>query len=66
MVEMTGMIFNTLDIYNELEPNDKWVEKRDDAWFAEEQKRYGWSNIVGSYVMDQSSHLGQILFLKKE
>ncbi len=57
-----------LDMYNEVRAKTiSELKKRDDAWFAEEQKRYGWSNqYCWFHVMEhQSSHLGQILFLKK-
>ncbi|MEO8237397.1 MAG: DUF664 domain-containing protein [Flavobacterium sp.] len=57
-----------LDIYNEVRAKTiTELKKRDDAWFAEVQKRYDWSNqYCWFHVMEhQSSHLGQILFLKK-
>jgi hypothetical protein len=57
-----------LDIYNEVrEKTIAELKKRDDAWFAEVQKEYDWTNqYCWFHVMEhQSSHLGQILFLKK-
>lgn len=57
-----------LDIYNEVRAKTiAELKKRDDAWFAEVQKEYDWSNqYCWFHVMEhQSSHLGQILFLKK-
>jgi uncharacterized damage-inducible protein DinB len=57
-----------LDIYNQVRAKTiTELKKRDDAWFAEEQKRYGVTNqYCWFHVMEhQSSHLGQILFLKK-
>jgi hypothetical protein len=57
-----------LDIYNEVRAKTiRELKKRDDAWFAEVQKRYDWTNqYCWFHVMEhQSSHLGQILFLKK-
>jgi hypothetical protein len=57
-----------LAIYNEVRAKTiSELKKRDDVWFAEVQKRYGWSNqYCWFHVMEhQSSHLGQILFLKK-
>lgn len=57
-----------LDLYNEVRAKTiTELKKRDDAWFAEEQKRYGVTNqYCWFHVMEhQSSHLGQILFLKK-
>ena len=57
-----------LDIYNEVRATTiAELKKRDDAWFEEIQQRYGWSNhYCWFHVMEhQSSHLGQILFLKK-
>ncbi len=57
-----------LDIYNEV--RNKTIEelrKRDDTWFKEVQLTYNWTNqYCWFHVMEhQSSHLGQILFLKK-
>ncbi|MFW0736625.1 DinB family protein [Flavobacterium sp. T12S277] len=57
-----------LDIYNEVRAKTiEELKKRDDAWFAEVQQRYDWTNqYCWFHVMEhQSSHLGQILFLKK-
>jgi uncharacterized damage-inducible protein DinB len=57
-----------LDIYNEVRSKTiTELKKRDDAWFAEVQKKYDMSNqYCWFHVMEhQSSHLGQILFLKK-
>ena len=57
-----------LNMYNEVRAKTiSELKKRDDGWFAEEQKRYGWTNqYCWFHVMEhQSSHLGQILFLKK-
>jgi hypothetical protein len=57
-----------LDIYNEVRAKTILeLKKRDDAWFAEVQQRYDWTNqYCWFHVMEhQSSHLGQILFLKK-
>ncbi|WP_338841732.1 DinB family protein [Flavobacterium ginsenosidimutans] len=57
-----------LDIYNEVRAKTiEELKKRDDAWFAEVQTRYDWTNqYCWFHVMEhQSSHLGQILFLKK-
>lgn len=57
-----------LDIYNEVRAKTiSELKKRDDAWFAEVQKKYDISNqYCWFHVMEhQSSHLGQILFLKK-
>ncbi|MEO7977195.1 DUF664 domain-containing protein [Flavobacterium sp.] len=57
-----------LDIYNEVRAKTiSELKKRDDAWFAEVQKSYDWTNqYCWFHVMEhQSSHLGQILFLKK-
>ncbi|MEL1255638.1 DUF664 domain-containing protein [Flavobacterium sp. DGU38] len=57
-----------LNIYNEVrEKTISELKKRDDAWFAEVQKSYDWTNqYCWFHVMEhQSSHLGQILFLKK-
>lgn len=57
-----------LDIYNEVRAKTiSELKKRDDSWFAEVQTRYDWTNqYCWFHVMEhQSSHLGQILFLKK-
>lgn len=57
-----------LDIYNEVRAKTiAELKKRDDAWFAKVQTRYDWTNqYCWFHVMEhQSSHLGQILFLKK-
>jgi hypothetical protein len=57
-----------LDIYNEVRAKTiAELKKRDDVWFEEVQTRYDWSNhYCWFHVMEhQSSHLGQILFLKK-
>ncbi|RKR10377.1 uncharacterized protein DUF664 [Flavobacterium sp. 90] len=57
-----------LDIYNEVRAKTiSELKKRDDAWFVEVQTRYDWTNqYCWFHVMEhQSSHLGQILFLKK-
>lgn len=57
-----------LDIYNEVRAKTiSELKKRDDAWFAEVQMKYDISNqYCWFHVMEhQSSHLGQILFLKK-
>jgi hypothetical protein len=57
-----------LNIYNEVRAKTiAELKKRDDTWFEEVQQRYGWSNhYCWFHVMEhQSSHLGQILFLKK-
>jgi len=61
-------ISHYIDIYQKV--RDKTIEelrKRDDAWFKEIQPAYQWSNnYCWFHVMEhQSSHLGQILFLKK-
>ncbi|MFV8368703.1 DinB family protein [Flavobacterium sp. LB2R40] len=57
-----------LSIYNEVRAKTiAELKKRDDAWFAKVQPRYDWTNqYCWFHVMEhQSSHLGQILFLKK-
>jgi uncharacterized damage-inducible protein DinB len=57
-----------LDIYNEVRAKTiSELKKRDDAWFVQVQKKYDMSNqYCWFHVMEhQSSHLGQILFLKK-
>lgn len=57
-----------LNIYNEVRAKTiAELKKRDDAWFATVQTRYDWTNqYCWFHVMEhQSSHLGQILFLKK-
>lgn len=57
-----------LDIYNEVRAKTiEELKKRDDAWFAEVQLKYDMTNqYCWFHVMEhQSSHLGQILFLKK-
>ncbi|MFV5687256.1 DinB family protein [Flavobacterium sp. ZT3R25] len=57
-----------LDIYNQVRAKTiAELKKRDDAWFAEVQTRYDWTNhYCWFHVMEhQSSHLGQVLFLKK-
>ncbi|MBF4467552.1 DinB family protein [Flavobacterium sp. LC2016-12] len=57
-----------LDIYNEVRATTiAELKKRNDAWFAEVQKSYDWTNqYCWFHIMEhQSSHLGQILFLKK-
>lgn len=57
-----------LDIYNEVRAKTiAELKKRDDVWFQEMQPKYGRSNhYCWFHVMEhQSSHLGQILFLKK-
>lgn len=57
-----------LDIYNEVRAKTiSELKKKDDAWFAEVQNKYDMSNqYCWFHVMEhQSSHLGQILFLKK-
>lgn len=57
-----------LDIYNEVRAKTiSELKKRDDAWFAQVQMKYDISNqYCWFHVMEhQSSHLGQILFLKK-
>lgn len=57
-----------LDIYNEVRAKTiEELKKRDDEWFAEIQPSYDVSNhYCWFHVMEhQSSHLGQILFLKK-
>lgn len=57
-----------LDIYNEVRAKTiSELKKRDDAWFAQIQMKYDISNqYCWFHVMEhQSSHLGQILFLKK-
>ncbi|WP_440879571.1 DinB family protein [Tenacibaculum sp. C7A-26P2] len=57
-----------LDIYNKVRQKTiRELRKRDDQWFQEVQKVYGWSNqYCWFHVMEhQSSHLGQILFLSK-
>ncbi|WP_431243412.1 hypothetical protein ACQ9BO_01775 [Flavobacterium sp. P21] len=57
-----------LDIYNEVRAKTiSELKKRDDAWFATIQMKYDISNqYCWFHVMEhQSSHLGQILFLKK-
>jgi hypothetical protein len=57
-----------LDLYNEVRVKTiTELKKRDDNWFAEEHKKdevtnqYCWFHVMEH----QSSHLGQILFLKK-
>lgn len=57
-----------LDIFDEVRAKTiTELKKRDDAWFAEEHKQdevtnqYCWFHVMEH----QSSHLGQILFLKK-
>lgn len=57
-----------LDIYNEVrEKTIEELRKRDDEWLAEVQVKYKMNNhYCWFHVMEhQSSHLGQILFLKK-
>ncbi len=57
-----------LDIYDEVRAKTiAELEKRDDDWFKEIQPAYNWANqYCWFHVMEhQSSHLGQILFLKK-
>lgn len=57
-----------LDIYSEVrEKTISELKKRDDKWFEEINNGYGYSNhYCWFHVMEhQSSHLGQILFLKK-
>lgn len=57
-----------LEVYNEVRAKTiAELKNRDDAWFAEEQKQYEITNqYCWFHVMEhQSSHLGQILFLKK-
>lgn len=57
-----------LDIFNEVrEKTIAELKKRDDAWLMEVHKKSGMNNFFGWFhVMEhQSSHLGQILFLKK-
>jgi len=57
-----------LDIYNKVrEKTISELKKRDDKWFEEVQMTYNWTNqYCWFHVMEhQSSHLGQILFLKK-
>lgn len=57
-----------LDIYNEVRAKTiSELKKRDDAWFIQIQTKYDMSNqYCWFHVMEhQSSHLGQILFLKK-
>lgn len=57
-----------LDIYNEVRAKTiEELKKRDDAWFAQVQLKYDMTNqYCWFHVMEhQSSHLGQILFLKK-
>ena len=57
-----------LDVYDNVRQKTiNELRKRDDQWFQEIQKVYGWSNqYCWFHVMEhQSSHLGQILFLKK-
>lgn len=57
-----------LDIYTEVRAKTiEELKKRDDTWFEEMQPSYGISNhYCWFHVMEhQSSHLGQILFLKK-
>lgn len=57
-----------LDIYNQVRAKTiEELKKRDDAWFAEVQLKYDMTNqYCWFHVMEhQSSHLGQILFLKK-
>lgn len=57
-----------LNIYNEVRAKTiEELKKRDDAWLAEVQEKYNMNNFFGWFhVMEhQSSHLGQILFLKK-
>jgi hypothetical protein len=57
-----------LDIYSEVRAKTiEELKKRDDTWFEEMQPSYGISNhYCWFHVMEhQSSHLGQILFLKK-
>ena len=57
-----------LDIYDRVRQKTiSELRKRDDHWFQEIQKVYGWSNqYCWFHVMEhQSSHLGQILFLSK-
>ncbi len=57
-----------LDIYNEVRAKTiAELKKRDDKWFEEMQPSYGMSNhYAWFHVMEhQSSHLGQILFLRK-
>ncbi|MFH6993007.1 DinB family protein [Flavobacterium sp. FlaQc-48] len=57
-----------LDNYNEVRAKTiSELKKRDDAWFVQVQAKYDMSNqYCWFHVMEhQSSHLGQILFLKK-
>jgi hypothetical protein len=57
-----------LDIYDQVRAKTiTELKKRDDAWFAEVHKDSGMSNqYCWFHVMEhQSSHLGQVLFLKK-
>jgi hypothetical protein len=57
-----------LDIYNEVRAKTiSELKKRDDEWFGIVQMKYDISNqYCWFHVMEhQSSHLGQILFLKK-
>ncbi len=57
-----------LDIFNEVRAKTiAELKKRDDAWLQEVQKKYDYNNyFCWFHVMEhQSSHLGQILFLKK-
>ena len=57
-----------LDIFNEVrEKTIAELKKRDDAWLMEVHEKSGMNNFFGWFhVMEhQSSHLGQILFLKK-
>ncbi len=57
-----------LDIYKEVRKKTiTELKKRDDEWFKKIQPIYQWSNhYCWFHVMEhQSSHLGQILFLKK-
>ncbi|NHN26332.1 DinB family protein [Flavobacterium jejuense] len=57
-----------LDIFNEVRAKTiAELKKRDDAWLMEVHEKSGMNNFFGWFhVMEhQSSHLGQILFLKK-
>lgn len=57
-----------LDIYSEVRAKTiAELKKRDDAWLQEIQKKYDYNNYYcWFHVMEhQSSHLGQMLFLKK-
>ena len=57
-----------LDIFNEVRAKPiAELKKRDDAWLMEVHENSGMNNFFGWFhVMEhQSSHLGQILFLKK-